>query len=76
VPLDQTPIGTLAATLMGEIEQAMGDEGEIGVVGLMVEVHTTNGRSQMFTMFNDSRFHIRLGMLEFARTVVVREIEG
>jgi hypothetical protein len=72
--LDQRPIGELAAALMDRIEQAMGDEGTIGSVGLMVEVHTADGGSQIFTTFNDARIHVRLGMLEFARLVVEREL--
>ena len=73
--LDQTPIGELAAALMVRIEQAMaGGEGTIGSIGLMVEVNTADGGSQIFTTFNDARIHVRLGMLEFARVVVEREL--
>ena len=74
MPLDQRPIGELAAALMDRIEQAMGGEGTIGSVGLIVEVNTADGGSQIFTTFNDARIHVRLGMLEFARAVVEREL--
>ena len=74
MPLDQTPIGTLAASLMDEIEQALGDDGTIGAVGLIVEANAPDGVSRIFTTFNDPRIHIRLGMLEFARTVVASEL--
>jgi len=76
MPLDQTPIGTLAASLMDRIELEMGDDGTIGAVGLIVEANTADGSSQIFTMFNDARIHIRLGMLDVARSAVLREIEG
>ena len=76
MPLDQTPIGTLAAALMDQIEQAMGDDGTIGSVGLIVEANSSDGASQIFTMFNDARIHVRLGMLDFARAVVAQEMDG
>ena len=76
MPLDQTPIGSLAATLMDQIEHAMGGDGMIGSVGLLVEAISADGTSQIFASFNDPRIHIRLGMLEFARAVVVKEMEG
>jgi len=73
--VDRSPIGVLAAQLMDEIETAMGDdEGAIGAVGLIVEANTANGESRIFTMFNDTRVHVRLGMLEFARAVVLNEL--
>ena len=76
MPLDQRPIGELAAALMDRIEQAMGDEGTLGAVALVVEVNGADGGSQIFTTFSDSRIHVRLGMLEFARAVVERELGG
>jgi len=76
MPLDQTPIGTLAAALMDQIEHAMGGDGTIGAVCLIVEANDADGGSQIFTVFNDARIHVRLGMLEFARTVVVKEMDG
>jgi hypothetical protein len=75
MPLDQTAIGTLAAALMDEIEQATGDEGEIGAVCLIVEANTPDRQSRIFTRFNDMRIHIRLGMLEVARTVVAQDLD-
>ena len=75
MPLDQTPIGGLAAALMDEIEQATGDDGAIGAVCLIVEVNTPDGQSRVFTKFNESRIHIRLGMLELARIVTAQELE-
>jgi hypothetical protein len=76
MPLDQTAIGELAASLMDRIELAMGDEGTIGAVGLIVEGIGPDGGSQIFTMFNDARFHIRLGMLDLARAAVQRELDA
>jgi hypothetical protein len=76
MPLDQTPIGALAASLMDEIEQATGDDGTIGAVCLIVEANTPDGQSRVFTKFNESRIHIRLGMLELARIVTAQELGG
>jgi len=48
MPLDQMPIGALAAALMDEIEHATGDEGAIGAVCLIVEANTPDGQSRVF----------------------------
>ena len=71
-----TPIGALPASLMDEIEQATGDDGTIGAVCLIVEANTPDGQSRVFTKFNESRIHIRLGMLELARIVTAQELGG
>ncbi|MGH2849090.1 MAG: hypothetical protein ACRDLP_00565 [Solirubrobacteraceae bacterium] len=74
--MDRSPIGVLAAQLMDEVEKNMGDgEGAVGAVGLIVEANTASGESRIFTMFNDTRVHVRLGMLDFARAVVLKELD-
>jgi len=74
MPLDQSPIGHLAAQLMEELERATDDNGSIGAVCLIVEVNTPDGTSRMHIKFNDARNHIQLGMLELGRLAVERQL--
>jgi len=74
MPLDQTPIGHLAAQLMEEIEQVTSDSGEIGTVCVIVEATTPDGQSRLFAKFSDPRIHVQLGILEMTRLLVERTL--
>jgi hypothetical protein len=71
MPLDQTPIGRLTAELMDGLERDFSDQAEIGAVLLIAEV-TDQGQSQVVTKASDPRSHVALGLMEIARSGMLR----
>ena len=74
MPMDQTKLGTVVQRQMEAIEEAHGDDCEIGDVVVIVEVICPQG-ADIRVRCSDARPHIALGLLDTAQ-VVQRRIFG
>jgi hypothetical protein len=68
MPIDQSKLGTVVQMQMAAIEEAHGEECEIGDVVVIVEVLCPDG-NDVRVRSSDARPHISLGLLEQALIV-------